>query len=146
MEELSKEFNGYCRDFQPENPLFAETAEILSYFSEKGINQYIFSSSQNRFIEPTLSQFGIDGHFKTVLGAKDCYVGSKAERTRDYLLSNSISPEEALFIGDMVHDSDVASFIGADCILISSGHQSESALLNTGRRVVPSLKSLFEIF
>ena len=145
MEGLSKEFNNYCHEFQCENPLFPDSAKVLSYFSKKGINQYIFSSSHNRFIEPALCKYGIDHHFKAVIGAKDCYVGSKAERTRDYIISNGISPDESVFIGDMVHDSEVASFIGSDCILVASGHQSESALRSTGRKVVPSLASLLEI-
>lgn len=142
MEALSVEFNAFCDKFRPDYPLFPETSEVLRCFAEKGLKQYIFSSSENRFIEPMLQRFGIADCFQAVLGASDCYVGSKAQRTRAYLESNAIDPRTAVFVGDMVHDSEVASFIGSDCILVAAGHQSPAVLRATGREVLGSLSEL----
>ena len=92
-----------------------------------------------------LNRCGISDYFTAVLGADDCMAASKVERTRSYLVHNGISPESAVFIGDMVHDSEVASAIGSDCILVSNGHQSETALRQTGRIVVSSLSAAADI-
>ena len=145
MHSLSVEFDALWAKHLPEDALSESARDILSKFSEQGIKQYIFSSSRNDIIEPYLKRFGIDKYFVSVIGATDRRVGSKAERTRDYILSNGIDISKAVFIGDMVHDYDVASFIGAKSILISSGHQSKSALIKTGAPVVSSLSQIYEI-
>lgn len=142
MEALSVEFNTLWEAHLSSSPLADGAYEFLEDLSKKGIKQYIFSSSQSKMILPYLKRFGIEGFFEAVLGADDCYVGSKAERTRDYLIKNSISPQRAVFVGDMVHDSDVASLIGSECVLVSNGHQASSALVRTGRCVVDSFTAL----
>ncbi len=145
IQALSDEFNPLCKKFIPKNPVSEKTIEILKKLNDNGIKQYIFSSSHNKFIEPTLESLGIKDCFEMILGAKDCNVGSKIERTRNYIEEHGIEKEKILFVGDMVHDSDVASAVGSECVLVSSGHQCEKALLNTGRVVVSSLSELFEI-
>lgn len=144
MESLSAEFNPLCFSCLPEDPLMAGARDILHEISSLGIKQYIFSSSQNKHIEPLLEKCGILEYFVSVIGASDCYVGSKAARTRDFMAVNGIPPEEAVFVGDMVHDSEVASFVGSDCILVSAGHQCEKALSATGREVAASLSELYK--
>ncbi|MBR2901051.1 MAG: HAD family hydrolase [Clostridia bacterium] len=145
MKSLSDEFNPLCHKFTPENPVSIETIELIKTLNQNGIKQYIFSSSHNKFIEPYLERFGISQYFETVLGAKDCNVGSKVERTLDYIEKNNINKDEILFVGDMVHDSEVATAVGSECVLVSSGHQCEKALLKTGRRVISSLSELIDI-
>ncbi len=142
MEGLSVEFHSLCAKHLPENPLSCGAETLLKLFRDNGIKQYIFSSGQNKTIIPYLKRFGIDKYFDAVLGADDCYAGSKIERTENFIRKNNISPNRIVFIGDMVHDSEVASIIGSDCILVSSGHQSEDALIKTGRAVIPELSAL----
>ncbi len=142
MESLSVEYDSLWRENLRNSPLSHGATDILNKLSEAGAEQYIFSSSRNELIEPFLQSFDIDKNFKAVLGAPDRYVGSKAERTRDYIIKNNIPSNKILFVGDMLHDSEVAEFVGADCVLVSSGHQSEAALKASGRRVFPSLQKL----
>lgn len=145
MHSLSVEFDSLWAKHLPDDAVTETTVDLLSKLSQKGIKQYIFSSSRNDIISPYLKSFGIDGYFTAVLGATDRFVGSKAERTRDYIISNGIDLDKTIFIGDMVHDFEVASFVGASSILVSSGHQSKSALVKTGTTVVSSLSEIFEI-
>ncbi len=145
MDALHVEFNSLCDSLFSENPLFPEVVSVLNDFSEKGIKHYIFSSSAQRVIQPKLEKFGISECFEAVLGASDCFAGSKVDRTRKYIIDNKIPRDSILFVGDMVHDSEVASAIGADCVLISAGHQPVSALRATGRNVLPSLSALAEL-
>ena len=143
MESISEEFHARWAEHLPSSPIMSDAVDILNKIKESGRKQYIFSSTQNKLISPFLTQYGITSCFECVLGAPDCHVGSKVERTRSYLEQNGIPKEKALFIGDMVHDSEVASAIGSDCLLVYKGHQSEKALRATGRKVVASLSDVF---
>ena len=51
---------------------------------------------------------------------------------------------ETLLIGDTVHDFEVAQSVGADCRLISGGHQNKKTLEKTGAVVYSSLNEFIE--
>ncbi len=142
MDAISKEFDSLWRENLRQCPIAEGGIEILEKAASMGIEQYIFSSSRNELMEPLLKNFSISGYFKIVLGAPDRYVGSKAERTKKYITDNSIPVNEILFVGDMLHDLEVADYVGADCVLIANGHQSRSALANSGKKVLSSLSEL----
>lgn len=141
---ISTEFNDFWASELPEQPLAKGVLETLERLNNQGVEQYIFSSSHNDLIVPYLQKFGIEKYFKAILGASDCYVGSKANRTLEYIQCNNIPINEILFVGDMVHDSQVANLVGADCILISNGHQSKNALKESGHIVLSSVDELWE--
>ncbi len=144
INDLSVEFNRLYDKHLGTSPLSNGALETLKRLSEMGVKQYIFSSNRNSLIKPYLEKFGISGYFTAVLGSDDCHVGSKVERTLNYVIKNNISPEKTLFVGDMVHDSEVAEAVGANCVLLSVGHQSERALHASGRMIVSSFSALAE--
>ncbi len=47
-----------------------------------------------------------------------------------------------MFIGDTVHDFEVAQAMGVQCVLVANGHNSRSRLEATG---VPVFDSLAEV-
>ena len=53
-----------------------------------------------------------------------------------------VNPSEILFIGDTIHDKDIADIIGSDCILIAKGHVSKKRLIETGARVFNELNEI----
>ena len=142
MEDLSVEFHKYWSEYLKSAPLADDAYDLVKFLHEKGVKQYIFSSSQKELILPYLEKYGIVDCFDAVLASDDCYVGSKAERTKKFFDSLGVNKFNVLFIGDMVHDSDVASLVDCDCILLSCGHQSEKALISSGREVLLSVKEL----
>lgn len=146
MDKMSMEFHTLCYKHLPKNPLMECSEQILEILRNLGVKQYIFSSSHKDRIVPYLERFGIDKYFDYVLAADDCLAGSKIERTRDYIVNKGISVEKTVFIGDMVHDYEVASAIGSDCILVANGHQSIDTLAKTGTTVLNSLDELINIF
>ncbi len=144
MVDISVEFNDLWEKNLRKCPLADGALELLNKLSDNGIKQFIFSSSHNELIIPYLTKYGLEKYFDAVLGASDCYVGSKAERTAAYIVNNGIPKEQILFVGDMVHDSEVARYVNADCALVSCGHQCERALKASGRNVYSSLNDLSE--
>ena len=146
MEKLSLEFNSFCAKHLPADPLQNGAREILEALKNLGIRQHIYSSSHVKYILPVLDSLGISSYFEAVLGANDVLAGSKAERTKKYLEENGILPEDSLFVGDLVHDNEVASYIGSECVLVTLGHQPKNILLNTGSKVIDDLTELDKYF
>lgn len=144
MDGIALEFHSLCEKRRLESSLAVGAEALLRELNSQGVKQYIFSSSREDRITPYLKEYRIDKYFSSVIAASDSFAGSKAERTRDYLAKNNIPPQKCLFIGDLVHDSETALFIGADCALLSCGHQSKNALIATGRKVFESFSALSE--
>ncbi len=145
MDDLSVEFNTLYKKNLPDCPVAPNVKQTLETLSQMGVHMYIFSSSACDIILPHLKKWGMEKYFCTVLGASDCYVTSKTERTAKYIFENNIDPQKTLFVGDMVHDREVAQHVGSECLLVSYGHQSESALKETGMPVISDISCLSHI-
>lgn len=113
--------------------------EVLSYFKERGARQFVLSAMKQDMLEQTLKHNSILHLFEGVYGLDDHYAVSKIERGKQLISEFNIDREEALIIGDTVHDFEVAAKLGIKSLLIADGHQSEERLKNTGSLVLSSL-------
>lgn len=113
--------------------------EVLSYFKERGARQFVLSAMKQDMLEQTLKHNSILHLFEGVYGLDDHYAASKIERGKQLISEFNIDREEALIIGDTVHDFEVAAKLGIKSLLIADGHQSEERLKNTGSLVLSSL-------
>ncbi|WP_372948752.1 HAD family hydrolase [Mariniphaga sp.] len=116
--------------------------DVLSFFEEKGLKQFVLSAMHQDMLEKTLKHNGIFRFFEAVAGLGDHYAVSKVERGQQLINQFKIEKEKALIIGDTIHDFEVAQELGIRCILIADGHQSEERLKKTGAFV---LNNLFEM-
>ena len=48
-------------------------------------------------------------------------------------------PADILYVGDTLHDGEVAQAMGVECVLVSHGHQNRHRLSQAGLTVVDSL-------
>jgi phosphoglycolate phosphatase len=119
--------------------------EVLSYFKQKGIRQFVLSAMQQEMLTETLKHQGIFDYFEGVAGLKDHYAVSKIERGEELISQFNIKKENATILGDTIHDFEVAMQLDIDCILIADGHQSEERLKSTGTQVIPSLKRIMKL-
>ncbi len=119
-----------------------ETYDILSFFQEKGIKQFVLSAMHQDMLEKTLKHNGIFHFFEAVAGLGDHFAVSKVERGMQLIRDFSIKKENARIIGDTIHDFEVARELGIRCILIADGHQSEERLKTTGSLVLKTLSEL----
>ena len=93
----------------------------------------------------TVNYFNLNSYFTKIIGLDNIYAGSKIHLGKQLISSIKTNgkEEKILLIGDTEHDFEVAKSIGADCILISSGHQSEEKLSAlTEVTVLPNLDDL----
>jgi phosphoglycolate phosphatase len=116
--------------------------EVLTFFREKGVRQFVLSAMEHQMLEKTLKMKGITHFFEGVAGLKDHYAVSKIELGRQLITNHKIVTEKVWLIGDTIHDFEVATELEIKCILIADGHQSEERLRQTGGLVISNLKQL----
>ena len=105
--------------------------EAIADFAAEGIHQAIVSSSNNAQLCENARKYGVYDCFEAVLGAADFKADSKIERARAYLAQSS-EEKRVLVVGDLEHDAEMAAQIGADCVLLTSGHEHPERLAKSG--------------
>jgi len=116
--------------------------EVLSYFRENGVRQFVLSAMEHKMLEKTLKLKGILHFFEGVAGLKDHYAVSKIEQGKQLIHDFKIDRVKTRLIGDTIHDFEVATELGIKCILIADGHQTSNRLEKTGGIVIDDLKQL----
>lgn len=127
FEALAVEFiEAYHFNNTGNSPLHSDVESVLEAIKAQEMTQIILSASK---VENLLSQvaiFNISHYFEEILGLSDVYAKSKIEIGLDYIAKNNV--ESVLVIGDTIHDYELANALGADCILVSNGHQDRKKL------------------
>ncbi|MCF8369526.1 MAG: HAD family hydrolase [Bacteroidales bacterium] len=122
--------------------IFPDVPKILEKLKNAGIKQYVVSAMEHNFLKDTISQKGILDYFEDISGINNHYAGGKTEMAREFIKIQNIDPKTSWFIGDTLHDKEVADSLGINCILVSAGHQSHDRLNRSGAFV---LNSLYEV-
>ena len=142
FEELGREWMNEYEQRKSECGLHEGAEQILDLLSLKGIGQSILSAYSQHTLEEIVKRFGLDKYFSHMVGLDHIYATSKIENGRELIKKLGNGKGETLFIGDTVHDFEVAVEIGAGCILIADGHQDKATLKGTGVPVYNSLKDI----
>lgn len=125
---IIKQYNdGYLRHLDSCS-LTDGAIDALEYFKSCGTRQIIVSSSNNSQLTANAQKYGVTQYFDAILGAGDYFAGSKIERAADYLAQNNPENGRILVVGDLAHDAEMAKKLGADCVLLTSGHEHISRL------------------
>ena len=116
--------------------------EALEFFRGEGCLQIIVSSSNNAQLVENVEKYGVSEFFDAILGSENYLAESKIERAKKYLKQKNIA--KPLVIGDLEHDCTLADEIGADCVLLTTGHEKPERLLASGARIVDSLTEMLD--
>jgi phosphoglycolate phosphatase len=114
--------------------------EVLTFFKNKGFRQMLLSASELGILEKSINHFNLLSFFETITGLDNLFASSKTEIGFRLFKDFSIVPEKTCFIGDTIHDFEVANILGCQCILVADGHQSFSKLKGSGAFVTEKLK------
>ena len=142
FDEVAKEFIEEYNERRFECQLRTDALCVLQTCLDAGLTQSILSAYQQDMLEKIVEFFGIRSFFKKLFGLNDYYANCKVAHGRELMRQLNIAPELVLLVGDTIHDFEVASQIGCDCVLIPSGHQSRRRLLACGTAVMDSLKEV----
>lgn len=145
FESLAKWF---IKAYQPASlkcNLYPNLVETFKFLKEKGYHLYILSASEKNNLLEQCESFGIVKYFDAILGIDNIHAASKVNIAKEYLKENNLQGEDVLFIGDTLHDLEVAKAIGANCMLVSCGHQSVEVLKKGNVPIIESVASLKEL-
>lgn len=139
---IQSEFNYGYNKYIEENPLNAGSIDIMQQLKDSGVYQVIVSSSHQNIVDKGAEKLDIARYMNCISGSDDNVVGSKVQRAIGIISRYTIDYSKVVVIGDTLHDCQLANEIGADCILLSTGHQRKEDLQTTGKPVIDNLLQL----
>jgi len=122
--------------------LYDKAVDVLEHIKSKGISQSVLSAYSQHTLEEMINQYNLSKYFIRLVGLDNIYATSKLANGIKWMNELGLNNNKVLMIGDTEHDFEVASGIGADCLLISSGHQNKSKLLKQTSNVIDSISEL----
>lgn len=142
FEVVSVEFiEGYNKRVQSVG-LQKSAIELLEHYKAKGVRQVIISAMEQNMLENLLSVHNITEYFDDVKGLSDIYARGKHHLAEDYIQKHNLNPSDIFFIGDTLHDAEVAESIGCNLVLVANGHHSFNKLSVNGFKVIYDLSEL----
>lgn len=142
FEDLSVEFIDQYTNALTDAPATDNAALVLKYFADAGKRNIIVSAMEHDMLIRSVEEKGLSGYFSTILGVDNIYAASKSQMALNFVRAEGIKATDIVFIGDTVHDFEVAEEIGCRCILVADGHQSEGRLRATDAEVISTLIEL----
>lgn len=142
FENVSHEFIAGIQERSLDSPLHEGAAELLAAFHEEKVEQVILSAHHQQSLQAVVTAYGLHEYFEKLIGLDNIYAASKVGNGLSHAATLPHPPHEVLLIGDTLHDAEVATAIGADCLLVSGGHQTLERLKSAGCPVVETLSEV----
>lgn len=146
FDEVAVEFIDAYRIKVKQATTFKPVERILKSFKNAGYKQFLISAMEHNFLEETLVANNILQNLEAFSGINDHHANGKLEMAKGFFKKHNIDASKVFFIGDTVHDFEVAESLGVKCVLVANGHQSFERLKETGTTVVNELSDLIEYF
>jgi len=143
FEELGAEFISAYEEQRSRCTLQSGAYGLLEKLNRSGYCQTVLSAYQHDALLTALEGFGLLNFFDEVLGLDDIYAHGKIEQGRRLMEALKTQPSDCLFIGDTVHDYEVACAMGVDCRLVVAGNHSREKLETCGVPVYDNFHGIF---
>ena len=146
-----EDWDKICFDFhrfigeEPDQHLRHDTIEALELVKNSGTHQVILSALRHDLLVRDTAHEGVAGFFDLICGVDNLDGASKLSRgieTVEILKGKGL--KVTTFIGDTLHDAEVAAALGCKAVLVEGGHQASSRLHAAGCPVMPSLVAAAE--
>lgn len=144
FESLGTEFIQSYEQRRFECNLQEGVPEVLRAVAEAGLSQSILSAYQQERLEEMVDHFEMRDFFIGLVGLDDHYAAGKLDSGKYWMDELHCTSADVLMVGDTVHDYDVARELGADCVLIPSGHHPRSKLERCDVPLIASLNQFLE--
>ena len=126
--------------------LHKDSIKVLKEINDLKVSQSLVSAATQKMLDKLIHYHKLANYFETVIGQDNHYAYGKEDTVSKWLDARSLDPSHVLFIGDTIHDHEVAINSGMQSLLISHGHTSRERLLKTGTIVLPNLNSFIHWF
>lgn len=142
-DELAIEWVNLYLEYTKEPILTDGVASILGYNRELGKEQLVLSACEIEMLTSQLEQLGVKEFFTEIIGLSNIHAAGKGDLARAWREKHPDA--EVLYIGDTVHDYEVATILGADCALYAGGHHDRERLEACGVTVFDDFRELEKI-
>ena len=105
----------------------------------------MLSASYEPSLRKQCEALGLTPYMADISGLEDESASKKTEIGRRQLRELGLEGRDVVLIGDMLTDAHLAEDLGADCILVSWGHNDLKRLLSSGLPVARDFGELEEI-
>lgn len=139
----------FIDEYQPKSllcGLYSCVVETLKYFKAKGVKLYILSASEKNNLLEQCKHYDIVKYFDAILGIDNIQAKGKTDIAIEFINNNHINHDEAIFVGDTLHDFEVSQAMKIGCRLVSCGHQSKEVLSAAGVKIYDDISGLMEEF
>jgi len=148
-----EDWDRICEDFhrfiaeEPDQRPRPDAASVLSRAASLGYRQCILSALREDLLRRDVAAAGLMPNFDEVYGVDNLDGATKLSRGRDLMvrIREAGGADRCFFVGDTLHDAEVAAALGAECILVDGGHQTAERLSAAGRPVASSLSAALDI-
>ena len=131
-------FNEYQERYKKDVKLFDNVKETLTYFKNKGYKLYILSATEINLLKEQLEYFDILKYFDDFIASNKKDAQGKKDYGKDFVNKLNLTKENAILIGDTVHDFEVGEYLDVNILLFSKGHNSLKQLSPLNAPIVSS--------
>jgi phosphoglycolate phosphatase len=133
----------YAESFAAGTFALPNVGSTLERLDRRGYRMAVASNKPARFGRAILETLGFETHLDEIQGP-DLVGHTKPHPAmlRRCLEALEVSPDQAVYVGDMVLDVETAARAGLPVILVAGGSSTDEDLAGTGQRVLPSLDGL----
>lgn len=136
-DEICEDFHRFVAE-EPQN-LRQDARAALELAAKLGFRQCVLSALRQDKLDAAIDENGLRPFFDHVYGVDNLDGASKLQRGRELMDTLGGDAESVVFIGDTLHDAEVARELGGSCVLVACGHQERERLLAAGCPVANSL-------
>ena len=141
---LAVEWMEYYHRYSAASKLYPDVRRTLEEIRTRGVKQLILSASEKGLLLRQVKEFCIYEYFDELLGLDNIHAHSKEVLGTAWRCAHPDA--RILFVGDTDHDAQVARAMGADCVLLTCGHQSPETLRAAKPlRVLDSIVDVLEL-
>lgn len=119
--------------------------DAVKRFSRAGHTQSVLSASYEPSLLSQCQALGLLPYMRAVNGQSDESAGRKTAIGRRQLEALGIEGGDAVLVGDMLADAELARELGTSCVLVPWGHNDLGRLNGAGCPVAHSFEELGEI-
>ena len=136
-DEICEDFHNFVLE-EPQ-AVRPDARAALELAASLGFRQSILSALRQDKLEAALAANGFLDFFDRIFGVDNLDGASKLDRGRELMASLGPAADTPVFIGDTLHDAEVARELGGRCVLVSCGHQMPDRLAAAGCPVAATL-------
>lgn len=126
--------------------LFPHLQELFDAMKKHGVRMAIATGKSRRGLDRVFEKTGIGAYFEATRTADECFSKPNPQMLEEIFLETGVPPENAVMIGDTVHDLQLAANARCDGIGMTYGAGSRDELESVPHKaVVDNVDELAEV-